>query len=229
MKNVGNEIFDMDVKYENFPIEELECDRQTLIRVLIDASSSMHGYQNIMEDSLISFKNSIINSKEKDEMLIAKTVFASAVDHSGYQLIDDFDTAYNANGSTSLYDAIVEAKEKLVAGNGNGYMETLDDNGIKTKGVIAIFSDGFDNNSRATANDAKKAIEYLKNKEIIVAFVAFGDEAKGIADDLGIIKENILEVDATESDLRKVFMILSKSAISASKSTNVSSNTFFTV
>jgi len=81
-------------------------------------------------------------------------------------------------------------------------------------------------------NDARRAIEFLHSKEIVVAFIAFGNNAHGIAQKLGIEDKNILETDATESDLRRIFMILSKSAISASKSAAAATTTddsFFTV
>jgi len=224
-----NEIYGLEQNYDNVAIEDLESERQTLVNILIDASSSMNQYEMVMGSCLNNFKQAIANSKERDEMLIAKTVFASNVDHHGYQLIDDFDTDYSAGGTTALYDAIVEAQQRLLNEKQNGYMQTLDNNGIRTKAVIAIFSDGYDNNSKSSLSEARKALNYLQSKEIIVAFIAFGDGAKGIANDLGINPENIREFDASESELRKIFMILSKSAISASKSAGVSNGAFFTV
>lgn len=226
------EIFGIDDTFEaNVEIEKLQSERQTLIGLYIDQSGSMVKFEGIMEDCLIKFKTAIMGAKESDEILVAKTMFDSKIVPGGYQLIDDMTTDYTASGYTLLYDCIVDGQKRLIDGNGNGYMEKLQRNGIKTKAVIAIFSDGEDNGSRCSANDVRRAIEFLHSKEIIVAFVAFGSSARGIAQKIGIKDQNILEVDATESDLRKVFTVLSKSAISASKSIGAgnSADSFFMV
>lgn len=213
------EIFGINENYAtNVDIDELESERQTLIGVWIDKSGSMYSFEDSMKDCLRNFKSAIIGSKESDEMLVSKTLFGSDIVPGGYQFINDFDDDYSASGMTKLYDCIVDGQKRLIDGCGNGYMEKLQSNGIKTKAVIAIFSDGEDTYSKCSINDARRAIEYLHSKEIVVAFVAFGNSARGIAEQLEIEDKNILNVDATESELRKVFMILSKSAISASKS-----------
>lgn len=226
------EIFGIDDTYTaNVEIDELQSERQTLIGLFIDDSGSMGGFESVMVDCLNKFKSAIEGAKESDEMLVSKTMFGSNIVPGGYQLISDMTTDYRASGMTKLYDCIVDGQKRLMDGNGNGYMEKLQQNGIKTKAVIAIFSDGEDTASNCSAHDARRAIEFLHSKEIIVAFVAFGDEARGIAQQIGIKDQNILEVDATESDLRKVFMVLSKSAISASKSAGAGNpaDSFFTV
>jgi len=227
------EIFGINENYaNNVEIDDLESERQTLIGVWIDDSGSMSTFECVMRDCLNRFKSAIKGSKESDEMLISRTLFGNDVLPGGYQFIDDFNDDYHASGMTKLYDCIVDGQKRLFDGAGNGYMEKLQANGIKAKAVIAIFSDGEDTYSNATLNDARRAIEFLHSKEIVVAFIAFGNNAHGIAQKLGIEDKNILETDATESDLRRIFMILSKSAISASKSAAAATTTddsFFTV
>lgn len=228
------EIFGMEDNYAaNAEIDELQSERQTLIGLLIDKSGSMGGFEKIMEDSLNKFKSAVIGSKESDEMLISKTMFGSNIVAGGYQLIGDMTTDFSASGGTVLYDCIVDAQKRLLSGNGTGYMEKLQQNGIKTKAVIAIFTDGGKDyeHSKCSSQDARRAIEFLHSKEVIVAFVGFGPDATGVAQTLGIKSQNILETDATESDLRRIFTVLSKSAISASKSAGAgnSADSFFTV
>lgn len=217
-----SEIFGLDDNYDtNVEIEELQSERQTLITLFIDKSGSMYRFEETMVDCLEDFKSQIQGAKESDEMIVSKTMFGSDIVHGGYQLIDDMKTDYSVDGATRLYDCIVEGQKRLIDGNGNGYMETLQKNGIKTRGVIAIFSDGADNISDCSAQDARRAIEFLHSKEVIVAFVAFGDEAINVAGKIGIKPQNILKYDdkdVNENNLREVFQILSKSAISASKS-----------
>ena len=220
------EIFGINETYaNNVDIDELESERQTLIGIWIDSSSSLIHFEDTMRDCMQRFKRTIKGSKESDEMLISKTLFGSDVVPGGYQFIDDFDDDYHAFGMTRLYDCIVDGQKRLIDGAGNGYMEKLKANGVKANAVIAIFSDGEDTYSSATLNEARHAIEFLRSKEIIVAFIAFGSNAHGIAQKLGIENKNILNTDATESELRRIFMLLSKSAISASKSAAAATTT----
>jgi uncharacterized protein YegL len=226
------DIFGIDSTYaDNALPEELESERQTLIGILIDESGSMHSYRATMPDCLENFRAAVKGAKESDEMLISVTRFNGTVTVGGYQFIDNINTGYSPEGMTRLYDCIVDSQRRLNDGKNGGYMEGLQANGTRIKAIICIFSDGEDTASSATITHARRSIEFLKSKEITVAFIAFGPKAHGIAEKLGIEKENILEVNATESDLRKVFTILSKSAISASKNAANGNNStdFFTV
>ena len=225
------EIYGIDETFAmNAEIEELESERQTLIGIYLDSSGSMDCYESVMLKALKNVKSAFQNSKECDEMLVSITTFSSTIAPGGYQLVEDMREDYQAYGCTKLYDCIVEGQKRLMDGNGGGYMEKLQANGVKAKAMIAIFSDGKDNDSNSTLNDARHAIEFYHSREIPVFFIEFGAEAHGIATKLGIKEENILASDATESALRKAFMFVSKSAISYSKSagaiTSMGSNAF---
>lgn len=202
----------------NLPVDKIENERQTLIGLLVDDSSSMYSFSAVMQDCLEKFKRAIQGSKQEDEMLVALSKFGgNGVRMGGYQLINSMPTDYYTDGGTPLYDCIIQAQRDTYDGNGGGYHEELQQNGVKVKSVIAIFSDGDDTASQSNLGSARQAIELLRSKEIIVAFVAFGPNARGIANKLGIDDKNILETDANEHDLREVFNVISKSAISASK------------
>jgi len=213
----------------NLAVDQLENENVTLISILVDESGSMDGYTQVMKQSIETFKNSVKNSKSADELLVSVTRFNGNVTSGGFQLIDDVSTAYCPGGQTAMYDAIVVGQKNLFEGNKTGYLEQLKANGIRAKAVLVIFSDGQDNASHNSLRDAVDAIAKLKSQEILTVFVAFGDAAKGIASQLGIADADVLETSATESELRKVFEILSKSAISSSKSASnsVSSGSFF--
>jgi len=213
----------------NLDVDKLENENVTLVSILLDESGSMDQYQQVMKQSIDTFKKSIKNSKSADELLVSVTRFNGNITSGGFQLIDDVSTDYNPGGSTVLYDAIILGQKNLYDGNKTGYLEQLKANGIRVKAVLVIFSDGEDNGSRNVLRDAVDAIGKLKSQEILTAFVAFGGSAKGIAQQLGIADADVLETSATESELRKVFDILSKSAISSSQSaaSSVSSGSFF--
>jgi hypothetical protein len=223
------DLFGADQVSPDLDIEDVENARQYLLDILVDGSGSMGSYVVAMRAALEEFQRAIQGSKEVDEILAARTDFGvpGGIKVNGYQYIDQFPVDFGAYNSTPLYDAVVVAQRRLFVGDGSGYMEQLANNGIKVNAAVAIFSDGYDNDSRATVNDARKAVEVLKQREVKVAFVAFGPDAQGIAAQLGI--DEVREYDATEKDLREIFSLLSKSAISASQSAAAgqSQNAFF--
>jgi uncharacterized protein YegL len=210
----------------NIDIDEIENDHMYLLSVPRDRSGSMDIYTGEMQKSMQNFVKSIQDSKQDDEMLVSITDFDSRIDSSGFQNVADIDTTYNAHGCTAMYDAIIAASQQL-----EDYMDQLNNSGVRTRGAMCIFSDGQDNNSQYGASDAAKAIERLLKKEIVVAFVAFGSDAHGIAQNLGIPQQNIMETDASPSELRKIWGIISKSAISSSKSAaaGASQSNFFDI
>jgi uncharacterized protein YegL len=140
----------------------------------------------------------------------------------GYKKIQEFDEEYDAYGMTSLYDVIIEGKEKLVK-----YIEYLKEQGMRVKAVFSIFSDGEDTSSKSSFSSAKQAIEELNKLEITTAFISFGNEAKREAKDLDF--KNILTMNESSSELRKAFNCLSKSVIESSKSVLPDEDDFFTV
>lgn len=213
----------------NVQIDELESERQTVVAFYVDKSGSMCDYDGIMPDCIQCFKDSVINSKSEDEFLISYTQFDHNINRSGYKMVSDVDTSYHAGGGTALYDAIVAAQESLVTPEKDGYIDTLKKNNITTKGIFVIFTDGYDEHSKLGVSAAKKAIDFLNQKEIITVFIGFGSNACGIGKDLGF--KNVLdEKETNEKTLRNIFDIVSKSIVSASKNAiNPSAGTFFQV
>lgn len=213
----------------NLGVDDIENENQTLICFVIDESGSMGGNQTTMVQEVENFKQAVIDSKVADEMLVSFITFGNGnIATTGYQRVQDISFAYRPDGSTPLHDAIITAQKQLYDGAGNGYLEKLRSNGVSAKAAIAILSDGWDNDSRYSANDAKKAIELLKYAEIGVSFTAFGADAKGIAANLGVDPAGITDTGADPHAIRARFNAASKSAISASKSAGTgTSNTFF--
>lgn len=214
MKDLNNIVIDgLDENYAtNADIDEIEAANVLLADFIIDASGSMGYYESIMQDCLEHYKSAIVNSKQADEMLVSKTLFSETIVTGGYVVPEDFDSSYSVGGCTRLYDAIIERRQRLL-----DYMEQLRNNGTNVRACMVILSDGYDNDSRNAIGDARQAVLDLTTKEITVAFIAFGDNAKGIANSLGIKDKNTIEVDNNESELRRIIALVSKSAISASK------------
>lgn len=211
-----------DIEIENTSVEEIDSENINLIFLGIDQSGSMSSFSNDMKHSLNEFKDALTNSKEADEILVARANFEDSIDIGGYKKIEEFDTAFRAGGCTAMYDAITEGTEKL-----KEYRQYLKDQGVRVKAVFAIFSDGLDNSSHNSFSDAKRSIEFLNNEEITTAFISFGGEATNEAKSLGF--RNILDVTSSASELRKAFNCLSKSVIESSKSVVADGDDFFQI
>ena len=196
----------------NMDVDDVISPSVMLVDFAIDGSSSMNPYEKTMQDCLEHYKQAISNSKQADEMLVSKTVFNSTIETGGYVAPEDFNTDYSAYGCTKLYDTIIDRRQRLL-----NYMEQLKNNGTNARACMVILTDGEDVGSRYRASDARQAIQDLISKEITVAFIAFGQAAFGVADSLGIRKQNVKQVSNDESELRRVIDLVSKSAISASK------------
>ncbi len=211
-----------EIEIENTSVEEIDNESVNLIFVGIDGSGSMSSFVSDMKKALNDFKEALLNSKEVDEILVARADFADRINVGGYKKVSEFDDIYSANGMTALYDVIVEGNEKLIE-----YMTFLKDQGMRVKAVFAIFSDGEDTCSHKNIADAKRSVKTLNDEEITTAFISFGGGASSIANSLEF--KNILNVGSSASELRKAFNCLSKSVIESSKNVVNKPDDFFTI
>lgn len=230
-ENMNEEIFGVD-DYDfgqNMDVEEIEVENPTLFSLTIDASPSMDSYRKVVPDCIQMVKDSIIDSKAEDEFVVSVNYFNDTVTLGGYQNINDVSTAYDTDGYTALYDAIVLAGNALKTEEKTGYYDEIKSRGGTPKAIFVVLSDGWDNSSTNSVDDAKEVIAYFKKCEIITAFVAFGKEAVGIGEEIGFA--NVLNVkDANEKEFRRIFRVISKSVQSASKSKKpVADGNFFQV
>lgn len=209
----GIEIDGLDeIEVENTAVDDLESESVNLIFLGIDESGSMTQYIKDMQNCLTEFKTALTDSKEADEILVARADFSDFINIGGYKKISEFDTNYDTFGMTAMYDTIVKGSEKL-----KEYRKFLKEQGMtRIKAVFAIFSDGEDNVSSHSYSEAKQAVDFLNSEEITTAFISFGGSATQTAKDLGF--RNILDVASSASELRKAFNCLSKSVIESSKS-----------
>ncbi len=209
----GIEIDGLDeIEVENTAVDDLESESVNLIFLGIDESGSMTQYIKDMQNCLTEFKTALTDSKEADEILVARADFSDFINIGGYKKISEFDTNYDTFGMTAMYDTIFKGSEKL-----KEYRKFLKEQGMtRVKAVFAIFSDGAENGSKSGYSEAKQAVDFLNSEEITTAFISFGGSATQTARDLGF--RNILDVASSASELRKAFNCLSKSVIESSKS-----------
>ena len=135
---------------------------------------------------------------------MAKTLFAETVEPGGYVEPEKFDTSYSANsGCTKLYDSIIDSERRI-----RQYSADLKQNGVSVKAVLCILSDGLDNDSVASFEEAKESIRKMQDDDVTVCFIAFGSEqCEKLANQLGIT--NVVKTDATIHDLHKIMKFVS--------------------
>jgi hypothetical protein len=204
-------------------LEDITASDVTLVTVLIDESSSIHGagLEQAVRDGQNALIDAFARSREKDSILLATWKFnhETTVLHS-YVGIDDavrLDASnYSGVGSTRLYDTWCDALAANVA-----YAQRLRDHGTPCRSIVVVITDGEDCGSRRRAIDcARISKDLLASEQFILAFVGVGPDPsfRAVARRMGI-PDGCVEVqtDATPQTLRKVFHMVSQSAIRASR------------
>jgi hypothetical protein len=142
--------------------------------------------------------------------------------HHAYVPVDDAGRldarSYAGCGGTRLYDTWIEALGANVA-----YAQRLRDGGTPCKSVVVVITDGEDCGSRARVGEcARVSRELLASEQFVLAFVGVGDDVdfRGVARKMGVPDGSVaVQKGTTPGELRKLFQMVSQSAIRASRST----------
>jgi uncharacterized protein YegL len=212
-------------------VDDLETDDVTIVSTILDASLSMKSFEATVRDAYDKLIKSLQGSKQAGSILVSNRTFSTYqnVLH-GFKKVEEIDpigTQYRATGgSTALYDALLEALTGIKA-----YSKSLNQNGVRTKCIIVVFSDGDDNDSRnASASDVKTiSVDLLKSEMFYLVYIGYlqdpSSNLQAIADLVGF--PNVLTTSATESEIRRTMDLVSKSIIRTSQTQIGSSNSFF--
>jgi hypothetical protein len=203
--------------------EDIVASDVTLVTLLVDASSSIHSRQ--LEDAVRQGQNLLVDAlsqaRERDAILMALWTFNHElrVVHS-YVGLDDVtrldDKSYHGLGSTRLYDVWCDALAANVA-----YAQRLRDSGTPCKSVVIVITDGEDCGSQRRAGDcASISRDLLASEQFTLGFVGVGTDVdfRAVARQMGIPDGCVtVQAQATPAAIRKVFRMVSQSAIRASQ------------
>lgn len=195
---------------DNVEVQDLETEDVNLIHLGIDCSSSMTGFEQMMQEELEKFKQEIGSSSTVDQILIARSNFSDDLEIGGYHKVADLNTDYVLGQMTVLYDTIVNGSIEMLK-----YIDELKSQGMRVNGVFAIFSDGEDTKSKSSISEAKQSILELNKREIITAYMEFGNVAAGMGAKLGF--KNVLKTGGSGDELRQMFGVLTTSVIQHSQ------------
>ena len=203
-------------------VEDIEASDVTLVTMLIDASSSIHDRN--LEDAIRDGQNSLVDAlrdtREKDSILMALWTFNHElrVVHS-YVGLDDVTRLdgknYQGLGGTRLYDTWCDALAANVT-----YADRLRGSGTPCKSVVVVVTDGEDMGSKKRAADcAQLSKSLLATEQFTLAFVGVGPcDFHAVARAMGVPDGSIaVQAQANATAIRKVFRMVSQSAIRASQ------------
>jgi hypothetical protein len=217
-------------------LDDIETDDVTVVKILLDASISMKKHEQVVRDSYDKMIQSFKNSKQGGSILVSTVVFSTRTKIlHGFKKSDEIAPIGNdyraTGGSTAVYDALMESITGAKA-----YATDLNQNGVRTKTIVVVFSDGDDNDSqKSSSSEVKITTESLLKKEMFYpVYVGYTDPNDPSADTIlkAVAKKvgfpNVLTAAATESEIRRTVDLVSKSVIRTSQTTiGGTTNSFF--
>jgi Mg-chelatase subunit ChlD len=199
-------------------VDDLNTDDVTLLVTIIDQSSSMSPVRDEVIDAFNQMTRALSDSKARDSILMSCWTFSDrptlVFDYTPIAAVKDLTCqTYEPDGATALHDAILNGFTGLVA-----YGQELRNNGIRTRCLVVVISDGGDNVSSKTEAAVRTVADDLIKQELYtLAFVGLGDASffNQIAARLGF--PNVLTVGSSASDIRRALRMVSGSVIRASQ------------
>jgi len=204
-------------------IDQVQSSEVVLVSILIDDSGSIACANN--EDAVRQGRNqmhqALLDSKQGDNIL-THTAYLSGQILDPYVLLKNATKMDNSNynatlGHTPLYDRTIEMLGTVVT-----KAQEFIDSGVQVRTITLIITDGAENSSRhsSAAKIAQVVKDMLNSERHIVAAMGIGDPNyfNRIFGDMGIQPQWILTPSGTDSDIRKAFQVVSRSAVRASQS-----------
>ena len=200
-------------------VEDLDASDATLVSVVLDMSGSMSSHRRAVIEAYNAMLVALSGSKAAASILVSTWAFADTPTLlRGWQPVGWHKPLtkgeYAPGGCTALHDALLGCMTGLVA-----YGQELYDNGVPSRRIVFVLSDGGDNSSRATALDAKTAARALLAQEAYtLAYAGFGpSDLAALAAEVGF--PTVVTTGASESELRRIFRQVSASVIRVSQGT----------
>lgn len=221
--------------------DELYEDNVTLVSLVLDESGSMDNCRQDVIDGYNQMLEAMRGSSERDAILLSTWLFNHQPrllhDYQVLEQVAALNTAdYELNYTTALYSTVLDALSGMMV-----YRQRLQDQGIRTREVLVVLTDGADNeSSKSDLADLRQLaadVQQLETVTLVVAGFRGNDPhaasgfAQDIANDMGFPHAfgAVIEVTGTPQEIRRVFNMVSDSVqrISSGK-INSGGNSFFT-
>lgn len=209
--------------------DTLGASEYTLAHLVIDESGSVEAFKDDLEKVKEEAVKACLHSPRADNLMLRDVTFNNSLrEVHGFKLLSqcnlaDYKNSVKPGGTTSLFDATVNAIDASVA-----YSKSLYDSDYKANAIIIVVTDGCDNSSIATANSVKMALEKAVKSEslesIVTILVGVNITDQSVKDALDRFQQEagftafVALADASKSTLAKLAKFVSRSISSQSKS-----------
>ncbi|MDR2191225.1 MAG: hypothetical protein LBP53_08965 [Candidatus Peribacteria bacterium] len=212
------------------PVDSIRSSEVILLNVLVDDSGSIRfaGNAQAVRDGHNLLIKSLKESKQQDNIEVVNRYLNGTVlyPYTPLSLVPEMTSQnYDPNGGTPLFDETAKLLATVISKS-----QDFKNNGIQVRTITLILTDGEDCHSRtSTANDVKKIVsDMLRTEEHIISAMGFdnGDcDFRKIFAEMGIPDQWVLTAASNPSDIRKAFQVFSQSAVRASQSVALFSQT----
>lgn len=158
--------------YSRVDWDKLDASEYTLVTLVIDQSGSVFDFTPEIEATVRSVVEACKKSPKAENLLFRVVLFNYDVsEFHGFKVIstcelDDYKTFVIPNGTTALYSATEDA---ILAQS--DYSKDLVDEGYKVNGILAIITDGLNNESPNNPTRVKQAIQKVRMDETMSSLV----------------------------------------------------------
>jgi len=219
----------MGLNFANFDPSAIQSSETINVTFVIDRSGSVSDYVDDLNNVLNDFLHELQRSHVSDRVMMQIIEFDSQVEvKSAFHPIADVkDFNITPRGCTALYAAMLAGLENAVA-----YKEEQENNGLSSKSLVFLITDGLENCGGDPNKVKAKINEIYKDEQNSFAFsiIMFGlGDATGFEnarDDMGIRPEMMATLGTTAKELRKMVNFISSSVSSSASGATVSAVTF---
>ncbi|MDR0859824.1 MAG: hypothetical protein LBO09_02325 [Candidatus Peribacteria bacterium] len=211
-------------------VDNVKSSEVILLNILTDDSGSIRFASNsqAVRDGHNLLIKALRESKQQDNIEVINRYLNGSVlyPYTPLSFVPEMTTSnYDPNGGTPLYDETAKLLATIIAKT-----QEFKNNGIQVRTITLILTDGEDCHSRTnSASDVKKIVkDMLRSEEHIIAGMGFdnGDcDFQTVFTEMGIPSQWILTANSTPSEIRKAFQMVSQSAVRASQSAAMFSQT----
>lgn len=219
----------MGIQFHNFDPSAIQASETINVTFVIDKSGSIGPFVNDLNTVLNDFLHELQRSHVADRVLMQVVEFNGNIDvKTAFRPIADVeDFKVVPSGMTALYDAMLAALENAVA-----YKEEQENNGLSSKSLVFLITDGDDTCNGDPAPVKQKLMEIYQNEANSFAFsvIMFGLGSEAEFDQsreaMGIRKEMMAKLGTTAKELRKMVNFISSSVSSSASGAQVTAVTF---
>ena len=222
--------------------DDIDSEEVTLVSVVLDESGSMYSHREAVIEAFNEwFLKPIQGARNAESILVSAWTFSDMDGKDAVRLLHGYTpvpdcpkltkSKYKPDGGTPLFEAIHHTLTGMIA-----YAATLADAGTRTKCIVIVLSDGWENASKRGITDMKVkrlSESALAQETFVLSYVYFGYEADGDqhAEKVGFPKRHRLTANKSDAEIRRVFGTMSASVISTSQTqvsaTALSAHAFF--